>query len=198
MTTIKGIYPMLRLIRLSHSFVILMALVVVQSCAPLPYVYYEPSATGGKLVHSLCAQFAPKDTIELQIEGIKARITVGDTLMLINIIIPEDTRAQFTTDEILLYEDKPENANHFKIVKTAYYDSKAKGYVTIQSTDSMVGAKFGIAGERLFEISVQLDGKERKHFFVQLPDIRAGEQLHRFPVIEFEKKTGVGIMPINC
>lgn len=185
------------------GFVLLLLSIGVYGCVPGPYIYHEPSAAGGVLVHSVCSRFAPRDTIQFPIGGIKVQLGGQNLGLTINIYVPEGKTAQFLSDEIGLYEDKPENTKTFTITRSVYYDGQPAGYVTVKPTDILIGrtkplVKYGFAADRLFEMSVQFDKKERDHFYVRLPALRVGGQLYEFPVIEFNKKTGVGIMPINC
>jgi hypothetical protein len=184
-------------------FLIMITAGMIYGCMPAPYIYHEPSAPGGELVHSLCHLLAPKDAIEFRVEGITAQVQGQSNALSVNIYIPEGLSAQFASDEVALYEDKPENARAFKINRSSYYDGEPKGYVTISPTDLLVGrtkplVKYGRAADRLFEMSVQFDQKERDHFYVKLPALRIGGHLHEFPFIEFTKKTGVGVMSVNC
>jgi len=55
-------------------------------CIPVPYFYYEPVAPEGKLVHSLCAETAPKDTIEFEPNG--SKVTVWGHSMGLSITVP--------------------------------------------------------------------------------------------------------------
>lgn len=91
----------------------------IYKCMPAPYIYHEPSAPGGELIHSFCHLFAPKDTIEFQIEGIKTQIKGQNNWLSINIYVPEGKTAQFVSDEIGIFEDKPENLRVFRITRSA-------------------------------------------------------------------------------
>ncbi|OPY80940.1 MAG: hypothetical protein A4E64_00103 [Syntrophorhabdus sp. PtaU1.Bin058] len=183
--------------------VTLIVVLILNGCMPAPYIYHEPRAEGGELVHSVCHHLAPRDTIEFQVEGISTQVRGQNNWLSINIYIPEGKSARFVSDEIMLFEDKPENARAFRISRSSYYDGQPTGYVTIKPTDLLIGhtkplVKYGFAGDRLFEMSVKLDKRERDHFYVRLPALQIGEHLHEFPTIEFTKKTGVGIMSVNC
>jgi hypothetical protein len=187
----------------AKSFLLLFAALIVHGCVPAPYIFHEPSARDGVLVHSLCHHLAPKDTIEFRVEGIKIQVRGQNNRLLINIYVPEGKSAQFMSDEITLHEGKSENAGAFKIARSSYYDGQPTGYVSIKPTDLLIGrtkalVKYGFAGDRLFEMSVPLDEKNRDHFYVGLPALHIGEQIYEFPVIEFTKKTGFGVMPANC
>lgn len=185
------------------SILTLLAVVLCYGCLPAPITYHEPSALGGELVNSVCHYMAPKDTIEFRIDGITAKIKGQNNWLSINIYIPEGKIAQFESDEIGIYEDKPENMKTFKIDRSAYFDGDPNGYVKVRPTEILIGRtkpliKYGRAGDRLFEMTVQLDEKTRDHFYVKLPKLYIDKKPYEFPVIEFMKKTGVGIMPINC
>lgn len=176
--------------------------VIALGCMPAPYVYYEPSATGGKLVHSGFNLYEPKNAIEFRFQNIEITVRGQNNWLSINIRIPEGLSAQFVSDEIAVFEDKPENAKVFRITRSSYYDGQPAGYVNIGPTAPLVGrtkplVKYGLSADRLFEMSAKLDENERDHFYVKLPAIRIGGQLKEFPVIEFVKKTGVHIAYIN-
>lgn len=186
-----------------RAFMLFIVAALATGCMPAPYIYHEPSATGGELVHSPCHHLAPRDTIEFRFQGIKAQVRGQDNWLSFNIYVPEGLSAQFVSDEIAIFEDKPENAKYFKISSSSYYDGQPTGYVSINPTDPLVGrtkplVKYGFAADRLFEMSAELDRRQRDHFFVKLPGLRIGDRFYEFPVIEFTKKTGVGIMSVNC
>ena len=180
-------------------FLMLFACIITYGCLPLPYTYHEPSAPGGVRIHSPCHGLAPRDTIEFRIEDIKIQIKASSASVAIDILVPEGKSAQLESDEILLYEDKPENSKLFKIVRSRYYDFKQGRYFEINSTDLMIGNTYGLfSGDRPFTFWVYPDEKERDHFYIRIPPLRVGERRYEFPTIEFLKKTGFGILPVNC
>ncbi len=121
---------------------------------------YEPVAPEGKLVHSLCAETAPKDTIEFAPNGSKVTVRGHSMGLSITVPIPEQKSASFTSDEVELYHGKTEQPEKLKISEIKLYDFHNKHYITLCPLDTLIDSTRPLvmgSEARFFEIIVYFD-----------------------------------------
>lgn len=183
-----------------RNVMLFLLLVATCGCVPGSFVYHEPTAPGGFLVHSPGLSLAPKDRIEFQASGIKIQLKGNQAGLLIDLFIPDQMSASLVTANIQLYENDSRDRKIFQIEDIMYFDFKESRYIKLGPTDVLMGStrQHALGSEpRQFHIFVPLDGPEKRHYFVQLPLIRIGESNTEFPPIEFRSKQGFGVGPVN-
>jgi hypothetical protein len=184
------------------QFITFTFLLFIYGCFPGPVIYYEPISTDGELIQTHCGTAAaPKDTIQFQYENVKIQITSYVNYLRIYLYVPEGQSARLSSPDILIWSENGETKEKITIEKISYYNFNAKHYSQLGATDTMAGrvrkVVFGTEPQ-LFEIGIKTNEPTKEHFFIQLPSVIITNKNYELPIIEFIKKEGFGIFPVNC
>ena len=167
---------------------------------PVSLTYWEAAAHGGKLLNSVPGTVGYKDMIELSFDYVEVQLIGGRSWLSVDLLIPEGKTASFVTDEVALYEEQPlPRMIKFKMTD---WDPKTLKPFDISPTDVMHGKNTNVAflggpEPKTYGGSIQFGEGERTHYSVKLPLLKVDDQIHNIPVVEFTRKEGVGIGPIN-
>ncbi len=174
--------------------------IIVYGCMPVQYVYYEPIAVEGELSHSQPGIVSGKDTIEYSLNNTKLKIEGGSTGFYLIVIVPKGGLVRFVSSEVEWY--LPGSQKRMKArFYLKYYDSQGSRFQA-EPTDTMVNIGRGESSFRgpesgIYENFVKLDEVKKDHYFIMLPAIEINGQVFEIPTIEFVKKEGLGVFPIN-
>ena len=177
-------------------------LIVTCGCVPAPYSYYEPATYGGELSSAVPGAFAaPKDKIEFSYSGVKIQLQGGRNGVYLVVSIPEGMSASFVSEELEWFEGSSGNRMKARF-NLAYFDSQTGKVMSSRPTDVMarsdkdgaflVGPKSGI-----YENYVKFDETEKGRYTVKLPAIRIDGKTYEIQPVEFSRKEGFGVFPVN-
>lgn len=183
-----------------NCFVLLMSFIVLCGCMPVSLTYWEAAACGGKLLNSVPGTVGYKDMIELSCDYVKVQLIGGGSWLSVDLLIPEGKTASFVTDEVELYEDQS-SPRMIKFKMTDWNPKTLKPF-DISPMDVMHGQNTNIAilggsQPKTYGGSIQFGAGERIHYSVKLPPLKVDDQVHNIPVVEFTRKDGFGIGPVN-
>lgn len=163
--------------------------------------FYSPSASEGEAINDECGAIAPSSTMRFKSLGVDFRVRGYSDSLQIRIRVPDGVTVGLTTSVVTLISGGHESQLHIDTFD--YYDSEAKRYVSIPASDSLVGSNetfaFGMVESRLFETSIlHFPAPAGDSYSVILPTIIINGVQRTFPVIQFRKRLGAGVYPINC
>jgi len=182
------------------QLILLTLVVTICGCIPVCTIYWEPAAQEGKIRNSVPGAVGFKDMIELSFNDVKIQLMGAKPGLVIDLLIPEGKSASFVADELELYEDQVSpRMIKFKMFN---WDPKTLKPYDISPKDVMHGkniniALFGGPQPMIYISNVYFGGKEMRHYFVKLPPLKVGEQVYKIPIVEFTRKEGFGVGPVN-
>ncbi|MBU0994094.1 MAG: hypothetical protein KJ737_16510 [Proteobacteria bacterium] len=177
-------------------------LIVSEGCAPVKCVYYEPIASSGKLFVKDSAIIGPKDRIEFLFSNTKITITGYSTGIYLVVLIPKGESIRFGSDELEWHPSSSLTWIKTKFFLEFYDPGKPDGVCQVRPIDNLIqgyDSKLSYHGPEsgIYENTIKLDKIKRDHYFVRMPAILINSHVYEIPVIEFIKREGFGIFPIN-
>jgi hypothetical protein len=178
----------------------LLPFVVILGCMPISLTYWEPSAQTGRLSNSVRGTLGYKDRIEFSFDGVTVQFIAGGSWVSIALLIPEGKSASFLSDKLELRE-KHSSARLIEFSMTDW-DATTMEQVRISPTAVMLGKNMSVAilggpMPKAYTGSAKFDGEDRVRYFIKPPPLKIGGQVFELPTIEFIKKEGGGVGPIN-
>ncbi len=157
-------------------------------CFPANYAYYEPVSAEGEAYSSFPGVTFGKDTLEFSFNDSRIRIQGSSTGFYLVVYVDKKDLLRFISNKLEWYLKSSKNSNEKVEYHLAYYDSKAKRIQ--QNPDDTMG--IGI-----YENFVKLSDVEQDKYVVKLPSVDINSNIFEIPAIEFTKKEGFGVFPIN-
>ena len=181
---------------------VLIFVFLICGCLPAPVEFYKPAASSGELINLHCGTaIAPKDTIEFKYDDLQIQITCHSLYLQIFVHIPEGKDAKFISPNIKFLSDNRLTSKTIIISEIKHFDFVSMQYKDFLINDTMLGSErqgmFGKIPVR-YEIYADFNEEAPDQFFMQFPSILINGKLYEIPEIEFIKKKGVGIFPVNC
>jgi hypothetical protein len=160
---------------------------VLCGCIPYSLTYWEPYASGGKSLNSSAA-IGYKDMLEFSFNDVKVHFMGDETCLSVDIFIPKEKSASFITEEMELHD----NNSSPKIIKfrMTYWDKKTLTQVYISPLRNM-------HGKNTYYGKVWFGGVAQSNYVIKAPLLKVDDQIFEIPIIEFTKKEGFGVGPIN-
>lgn len=183
-------------------FLSLFLSMVFYGCTPARYEYYEPIASGGTSSLNVPAIMAAKDTIEFSFNSTKIQIKGSGTGFYLIVFVPKKKVVSFVSNKVEWYLSTSQNRMHARFYLEYFYE-RTKQIVQVQPTEALVQNNDGTLAllgpeSGIYENSIKLDEVKRDHYFIKLPAIEVDGHVFEIPVIEFIKKEGFGVLPINA
>lgn len=169
-------------------FTIAVFSIVVCGCVPERRIYWAPIAEGGKLAIADRGGLGPKDKIQFTLDTVRVFLSGDGNAVRGGLIIPKDRVASFVSDQAELLDAISQITTKITI-EAEVLDSTYTQWVVRDPIE-------GVSGRQL-SFSVLFGTGEKSHYSVKLPAIRVNGTVHDLPVVEFTKKEGFGVYPIN-
>ncbi|MCP4552861.1 MAG: hypothetical protein GY834_12660 [Bacteroidetes bacterium] len=173
--------------------------IVVCGCAPVIYDYHKPIANSGK-ISSDFGIFAPNDLIKFSFNKVKITVAGSYTGIYLTMTVPKGKFVRFVSDELEWHVRSSKNGTKTKF-HLLLYNMRSGKYIKIKPTEIMVQKVSEIflncPGSCGYQVPVKLFDTHKDHYFIKLPAIEIDNQVFQIPTIEFIKKKGFGIIPIN-
>ncbi len=168
-------------------------------CLPLVYDYYKPIANSGKSSSNF-GLFAPNDVIEFLFKDVKITIYGGNTGIRLVLHVPKGRFVRFVSDDLEWYISSSKNRTKTKF-HLSFYNMQLGKSIQIKPTDIMIKkvrrSSLNRSESGGYHASLNLFDTHRDQYFIKLPAIEIDNQIFQIPTIEFIKKKGFGIIPIN-
>jgi hypothetical protein len=165
-------------------------LATVFGCIPAYHTYWAPAAEGGRLTLSVRGSLAAKDQIEFLFDDVRV-IIYGSGKSMGGVIIPKNDRsASFVSDEAELRDIETLAITKAK-VHGMVVDASLTKMIDRSATDTITGW-----GDELY-FRVSFEGPEKLRYSIKLPALKVDAQVYDVPTIEFTKKEGFAVYPIN-
>jgi hypothetical protein len=177
-----------------------MSLAIICGCIPISLSYWEPAAPGGRLLNSIPGTIGYKDMLELSFNDVKVQLLGVEYGLSVDLLIPEGRSASFVADELELYEGQFA-PKMIKFTMTVWDKRTLKSF-QISPMSVMYGKNTNIAllggpQPKSYPSSIEFGGGDRARYSVKLPPLKIGDQVFNIPVVEFTRKEGFGIGPVN-
>ena len=151
-------------------------------------------------MRSVCSMVViPKDTLELTKDAVVMKVSGRKGILNIELRIPEGSRVTLAARDVDVYSDDVHGSSSFG--PFLYYDQVSRQSRQVEYGESLIGAAHQTRDSvipRIYSTQVRIDDSRNGRFEVQFPGIQVNDVAWEVPVIEFVKKVGFVVYPINC
>jgi hypothetical protein len=181
-------------------FLASLLLIAILGCMPIFVTYWEPAAQTGRLSNSVRGAVGYKDRIEFSFNDVTVQFIGGGSWLSIDLLISEGKSAAFLSDKLELCE----NDSSVRLLEFSMtdWDLTTLRQIHISPTAVMVGKNTNVAilggsKAKVYSGSVEFGGEDRVRYYIKPPSLKINGQVFDIPRIEFIRKEGAGVGPIN-
>lgn len=173
----------------------------IQGCVPAPVKYWSPTAGGAKVVNTNCGTAAaPASTLEYSLGDVLMHVEGKDNHAKLQLMVPAGSRVHLQEAEAYIRVSGMDGKK-IPISVASFYDFTRNSSFRQSPLKSMEGETrqhaFGTEN-RSYSMILEYPQIQGNEFSITLPVIIVNGRAFSTSTISFTKKTGFGLMPINC